>query len=131
MNLEKWIEEKSCRVYSIDDDDLMEPAQPFDAISADLVRELFKGKALLPIEPNMTTEMKAAHMGEYFVTIEIDCPDECEADEECGHCEGTGICDQKIAIHWTTCKRIFRAMYATAVEQAHSPTTSAGDQGDV
>ncbi len=86
--------------------------------------ELMKGKVVLPVKPLMTNEMKAEHIGEYSVQFPVGCH-ECEENPEeiCGACNGEGQYMQEINIPWDTCKRIYKAMYTTAVLQALQQST--------
>jgi hypothetical protein len=85
-----------------------------------ILREFMKGKVVLPVVPNITTAMKAEHLGEYSMKFPIACH-ECEGEqghEGCRVCEGNGQYMHEINIPWTACKQIYQAMYATAVKQA-------------
>lgn len=77
-------------------------------------------KILLPIKPVITNEMKAEHMGEYQLELPEYCPlcDPEDLDDTCEICEGEGQYTREIPIPWDTCKKIYQAMYATAVKAA-------------
>lgn len=92
------------------------------------LNSLLAGKVLMPIEPNMTTEMKAEHIGEYSIPVQSACIYCLEdGDEECETCGGTGHLTNNHIIPWTTCKQIFAAMYKTMVEQHSQPGASSNE----
>lgn len=72
----------------------------------------------LPRELTSENGAKSLMIGEFFETIELECPD-CDGGdfhelqtERCGTCRDSGIVIQKIPVEWTTIK----AIYAKAVE---------------
>jgi hypothetical protein len=73
------------------------------------------GKSVVTMPTKLTAEngAKAALMGEFFETLEVDCP-YCgdHVGGECELCDGRGTCIEKVPVTWTTIKKI----YAKAVE---------------
>ena len=90
-------------------------------IDADDVRTLIselvpEGSVVVPVEPKITSDMKADHIGEYTFSEERYC---CE-DEECSNCGGAGRHMAELTVPWDLCKTIFKAMYKTAIKESLS-----------
>lgn len=67
-----------------------------------------KNKVILPSE--LTAENGAKHLliGGFYETVELECH-ECyyDDDDDCDVCGGTGVCEQKVYIEWSTMKDIY------------------------
>ena len=73
------------------------------------------------IRPIITSDMKAACIGEFDINLPTFCPDcyqhEGEADPECTICKGQGEYIRKINIPWTVMKDIYKRMATVAARE--------------
>ncbi len=64
----------------------------------------------------VTSKMKAAVHGEYFVDVTVLCS-EClgiDEDPDCEICKGDGNYAQQVMVPWTMCKDIYKSMLSAA-----------------
>lgn len=65
--------------------------------------------------PKITNAMKAEHIGEYRIPIELGC--NCDMDEKCPACHGTGEYTYWAQVPWDTCKEIYKRMATSAAAE--------------
>lgn len=91
-------------------------AAPVETIGPETIRAWMAGHVRVPVEPAITSDMKAECMGEFFVRF----PEWCrgcgvDGSDECGVCHGKGEFMRQINVPWIVMKEIYRSMYKSAL----------------
>ena len=86
--------------------------------------ETVKTVTMIPADPRngkplVTSAMKAVCIGEFNIPVEHSC--DCDHDDACEQCGGTGTWTQQVAIPWDTMKDIYKMMANVAASGITAP----------